>query len=204
MIADDHPMMVKGIADALKTSNNINLINTCSNGKEVLYFLNKNKVDVILLDIEMPEMNGIACAKQILKNYTNTKIIIVSMHNEPAMVKSLRNIGVHGYLLKTVLPTQLVNNIEKVNKGATCFDIDVFINNNKKIELPENEKLKQLSKREIEILKLIAKGLTNKEIGHKLFISSRTVDTHRTNLMKKTEIHNVAGLVRFAFQNGLA
>ncbi|NOU48888.1 MAG: response regulator transcription factor [Bacteroidales bacterium] len=208
IIADDHKIIADGIKSMLAEVPDIEVIATVYNGIQVLEILGKISVDLILLDIDMPEMNGIDCAREVLKNYPDTKITILTMHYERALIKNFIEMGVHGYLLKTVPKEEFIHAINVILHGGEYFNADITR------ALLHEEKLKQstfglhpslslLSAREIEIIKLIASGMTNSQIGEKLFISPRTADVHRTNIMKKIDVHNVAGLIRFAFQNKL-
>ncbi|NIJ44175.1 two-component system response regulator NreC [Wenyingzhuangia heitensis] len=208
LVADDHPLMAQGIKNSLHTATNLQVVGVVANGKEAIDFIEQNNVDVLLLDIEMPKMNGIDCAKYILKNKLPAQIIMLSMYQEKSIIKMLFELGVHGYLLKTSTSSVLIDVITEVSCGERIFDQNL---SNQKT--PESEVLykanqnklilQDLSKRELEVLKELSKGLTNKEVGEVLFISPRTVDTHRTNLMKKLKVHNVAGLIRFTYEMDL-
>lgn len=208
LVADDHPLMAQGIKNSLATTAEIQVVAIVSNGKEAIDFLEQNKVDVILLDIEMPEINGIDCAKYILKHNISTKVIMLSMYQEKSIVKMLYDVGVNGYLLKTTTSSVLIDAIIEVQKGDKIFEQNFTDSTSSQSKIlntaNQNQKIvKELSKREIEVLKELSKGFTNKEIGENLCISPRTVDTHRTNLMKKINVHNVAGLIRFTYEMGL-
>ena len=210
LIADDHPLIAEGIKNTFENQPNFEVVKMVVNGVEVLDFLSKNKVDVVLLDVNMPEMDGIECAKQILQNYSSTKIAVLSMHQEKSVIQNLMQIGVNGYMLKTIPSDELLVAIQSIYNGKTYFNADVTKallsddNSSTLNALPKQSPLvDQLTTREIEIIKLIAQGNTNTQIGEQLYISPRTVDTHRTNLMKKLNINNMASLIRFAFQNGL-
>jgi len=211
LIADDHPLIAEGIKNTFKNNDAFNVAAVVSNGKEVLEYLKDNAVDVVLLDINMPEMDGIECAKNILKTYTTIKIAILSMHQESSIIKNLIDIGVNGYMLKTIPSDELLMAIQKIYEGKTYFNSDVTKallsnDNSSAVNLLKQKSplFNELTSREKEIIKLVSQGNTNTQIGEKLFISPRTVDTHRTNVMKKLNIHNVASLIRFAFQNGLS
>ena len=211
LIADDHPLIAEGIKNTFINNDTFNVSAVVSNGREVLEYLENNAVDVVLLDINMPEMDGIECAKNILKTYSSIKIAILSMHQESSIIKNLIDIGVNGYMLKTIPSDELLMAIQKIHEGKTYFNSDVtkalLSNDNSSAVnlLKKNSPLfNELTSREKEIITLVAQGNTNATIAEKLFISPRTVDTHRTNIMKKLEIHNVASLIRFAFKNGLA
>lgn len=211
LIADDHPLIAEGICNTFFNHPVIKVVAVVNNGTEVLKVLKNEIVDIVLLDIEMPVMNGIDCAKAIRENYKEVKVIILSMYQEASLIKQLVQIGVKGYMLKTIPKEELLLAIQKVFDGHEYFSSDVTKallqdkDSEKIIQFTEKSKLLDtLTKREIEIISYISQGFTNPQIGEKLFISPRTVDSHRTNVMKKLDIHNVAGLIRFAFQNGLS
>ncbi len=204
VLADDHSLVRDGIRALLANENGIHIKGEANNGSEVLELLSVVKVDMVLMDIDMPEMNGLEAARIIQKTYPTVKVIVLSMHDEKAMIQALIGAGVDGYLLKNTPKAELVKAIYEVANGSSYFPVEV------KSRLLEKDsdsfrkgKLAELTDRELEILTCIAEGLSNKEIGEKLFISHRTVDTHRTNLMQKLDVHNVAGLVRLAIQCGL-
>jgi two-component system response regulator NreC len=211
LIADDHPLIAEGIRNTFSNNLSIDVVAVVSNGEEVLEVIKNKVVDVVLLDIEMPKMNGIDCAKAIVSKHTEVKVIILSMYQEASLIKELIQIGVKGYMLKTIPKEELFLAIQKVYDGQEYFSTDVTKallqdkNSEKIIQFTEKSKLLELlTKRETEIISYISQGFTNPQIAEKLFISPRTVDSHRTNVMKKLDIHNVAGLIRFAFQNGLS
>ena len=208
MIVDDHQIIIDGLKSLLEDEADFKLIAEANNGKEALEVLNLLEVDIVLMDIDMPVMNGIEATKQILKDFQNVKVVILSMHKEGGLIKNLIAIGAHGFLLKNSDQTELIGAIRKVASGDRYFSPDVTMSLLNKTSMNASsfkgiELLSQLTERETEILKLIAEGYSNKEIGEKLFISHRTVDTHRTNLMKKLDVTNIAGLIKFAIQNGI-
>jgi DNA-binding NarL/FixJ family response regulator len=204
LLVDDHQIIIDGLKSLLKNSDEIIVVAEANNGREALRILDILEIDVILMDIDMPVMNGINALKEIGKQSFGVKVIILSMHNEAGMIKSLIELGANGYLLKSCPQDELIGGIKKVAAGQPYFSTDVTLallnpagtsNPDKKNEL--------LTDRENEILKLIAAGFSNKEIGDQLFISHRTVDTHRTNLMKKLNVNNIAGLISYAIKNGI-
>ena len=205
LLVDDHQIIIDGLQSLLISEVGIRVISNANNGREALELLRVLDVDVVLMDIDMPVMNGLDAAKIVKEKYSNTKVIILSMHSEKAMVKDLIELGVDGYLLKNTSKDELIGAIKKVSEGGRYFSTDVTLSllekeNTNKLNIT-NSGIK-LTVREIEIIKLIAEGYTNKEIGDQLFISHRTVDTHRTNLMKKIEVNNVAGIISYAIKNG--
>ncbi len=208
LLADDHTLITEGISNLLEDQLDIIISGICSNGKEVIRSLEKSTdVDLILLDIDMPIMNGLECAEELKSRFPSISVAMLTMHQEKAMIKRFIELGAKGYFLKTISKEELILAIHQIAKGGEYFTSEVtksLISDDAPTPtLALNPLLKELSEREKEIIIQIASGLSNKEIGEKLFISPRTVDTHRTNLMKKLGVNNVAGVVRFAFQNGL-
>ncbi|MEZ5084062.1 MAG: response regulator transcription factor [Bacteroidales bacterium] len=207
LLVDDHQIIIDGIKSLLASEPGINVIGEASNGKEAYDFIKLLTPDVVLMDIDMPVLNGIEATKKIKAGYPHIKIIILSMHHESGLIKTMMNAGANGYLLKNSDQSELIQAIRKVNDGQQFFSSDVTLslltkNSDKLAGFSGDSPISELTSREIEILKLIAEGNSNKEIGDSLFISHRTVDTHRTNLMKKLGVNNIAGLIRFAIQQG--
>ena len=206
LLVDDHQLIIDGLKSLLNDTEGIRVVSNSNNGKSAIELLEVLDVDVILMDIDMPIMNGLDAAKIIKQKHSSIKIIMLSMHSEKAMIKDLIQIGVDGYLLKNSSKEELINAIVKVSAGGQYFSSDVTLS----LLIDDNSEIRgnslkgvNLTNREIEIIKLIAEGYTNKEIGEKLFISHRTVDSHRTNLMKKLEVNNVAGLISYAIKRGI-
>ena len=209
LIADDHPLIAKGIKDSLEVDSGINVIGIKPNGNEVIDYLESHEVDVLLLDIDMPVMNGMDCALKLLEKKTAIKILMLSMHHDAYTIKKLIDIGVNGYLLKTISSDELLFAIKKVYNGESYFNADVtkaLLNTTSpSTKSPIHSPLvDDLTKREKEIIKFVCQGLSNHEIGEKLFISHKTVDTHRTNIMRKLGVRNAISLVRFALRNNLS
>jgi two-component system response regulator NreC len=173
----------------------------------VLELLPNLNADLLLLDLDMPEMNGLQCAKEVQRLFPEIKIAILTMHNEKALIKEFIEMGVQGYFLKTIAKEELVIAINSIAEGRDYFPSNVTKALLRKqqinTDVSQSAVLAELTEREIEIICLVAEGLSTKEIGEKLFISPRTADTHRTNIMRKIDVHNVAEMVRFAFQNKL-
>ncbi|NND93835.1 MAG: response regulator transcription factor [Flavobacteriales bacterium] len=203
MMIDDHKLVREGFSALLAQEDDIELVGTGENGTEGMRLLGIFQIDVALVDIDMPEMNGIEFTTKAKSDYPDLKIIILTMHEEPAMMQELISLGADGYLLKTTDREELSFAIKKVANGKKYYSDELTAALNSpglKVSTPGEV---SLSDREKEILEFVAEGLSNKEIGSKLNISHRTVDTHRNNLMKKLDIHNVAGLVRYAFKHGI-
>ncbi len=206
LITDDHQIILDGLQSLLKDSAQIMVIAEARNGREALQHLTHLTPDVVLMDIDMPVMNGIEALKEIRKSYPAIRVIILSMHSEAGMIKSLMDLGANGYLLKSCSREELCNALVTVANGHSFFSTDVTLSllkpNQGNVSLGSTQ-TEALSDRETEIIRLIAAGFSNKEIGEKLFISHRTVDTHRTNMMKKLNVSNIAGLISYSIRHGL-
>lgn len=205
-IIDDHQILINGLTNIVEKDSVIEVVYQEQNGLNVLTQEVLDKIDVLLLDIEMPKIDGIDLSKKILEIDSEFKILILSMYNEKEIAQKLKDIGVRGFLSKNTAGEKLIEVIKSIHKGEFYFNILRNISNQistENIEILYKEKIKDLSERENEILKYIIKGFSNQQIGEKLFISHRTVDTHRTNLMRKLDVKNVASLVRVALKTGM-
>lgn len=203
LLVDDHRIVLDGIKALLDDLDGFDCVATADNGQKALDLLRIFAVDVVLMDIDMPVMNGMEATRAIKKDFPRVKVISLTQHSERGMVRQLLECGSDGYLLKNIDQQELADAIRKVMAGERVFSAEVEAGlEGKAVEKGANGLEVELTEREIEILTLIAEGLSSKQIGEKLFISPRTVDTHRTNLMNKLDIHNIAGLIRFALKNG--
>lgn len=204
-VCDDHRIVTDGLADLLRGAIGIECVGTASNGDEALFLLTHVQVDVLLTDLDMPVMDGFELTSKVKAAHPAVRVLVLTMHGEPALIKRAVEIGADGYLVKSAGRDEVMLAIREVQAGHRHFGSGVMENLLKKngpdVARPAN--LAALSEREIEVLAALAEGLGNKEIGERLFISPRTVDTHRTNIMKKLDTHNVAGLVRIAIKAGL-
>ncbi|HEU4573775.1 MAG TPA: response regulator transcription factor [Chitinophagaceae bacterium] len=204
-IIDDHAVVIDGLKSMLGTFPEIEVVYTTQSGKELLQNLYTVLPDVLLLDIQMPEIDGIDLCKQVIKLRSDTKIIAFSSFDDSNYVKQIFRAGAKGYLLKNSAKQIIVHAIQSVMQGEEFMDDAI-----KQILLQESITGHRrsifdvpLTKREIEILKLIAEGLSSQEIANKLFISLRTVETHRLNINQKLDVKNTAGLVKEAIKRGL-
>lgn len=205
LIVDDHQLILDGLTTFIKDEPSFKLIAACTNGQQAIDVIQTVGIDLILMDIDMPVMNGLDATQRIKKINPEIKIIILTMHDEKSLVKKFMEIGADGYTLKNSDKNLLISIIKKVASGENHFPAELLKEKEsdikKIIDTPSDAILKsQLTDREIEILSMIAQGYSNKEIGDKLFISHRTVDTHRTNLMKKLEVNNIAGLIKKSYE----
>lgn len=201
ILADDHHVFREGISSFFDNVEEVSLIGQAANGQEVVDLMKANPADVVLMDISMPEMDGITTAEKLKEDYPAVKIIMLTMHETQNYIRKLLEVGVDGYLLKTTSKEELMSAISKVMEGGKFYGADVqeiFMNSFNSEKVITEVKL---TKREKEILELICEEYNTNEIAEKLFISAYTVETHRKNLLSKTGSKNVAGLVKFAMQN---
>jgi len=204
LLVDDHQIVIDGIRALLSPEKGIEIKGEAHHGQEAIDLLEVLKVDIVLMDLDMPVMGGLEATKRIRQSHPEIKIIVLTMHDEKAMIQAMIDAGADGYLLKNSPKEELMKAIHAVGEGDSYFPTEVkSILLQADFDQARKGRLAELTDREMEILKCIAEGLSNKEIGEKLFISHRTVDTHRTNLMQKLEVHNIAGLVRIAITSGL-
>ena len=202
LLADDHQILIDGIRSFLEKYEDIQVVAEANNGQEVLDILETRStdIDIAVLDIEMPILDGIETCKIIRKNYKHIKVLIVSMFNTKEFVLKLIQNGAAGYILKERTKEDLVTAIKNVYAGNTYYGLKVMEN---AVKDPQEEKeLVQLSEREIEVLKLVAEAYSSKEISALLNISETTVNTHRRNIMTKLKIKNVVDLTRYAIKHG--
>ena len=208
LVTDDHTLFRRGTMMLLESFEEVGEVDDAENGKEALEKLDDSSFDLILLDLEMPVLDGWETAKKVVSKFPEVKIIMISMHDSLQIISDLIEIGVHSYLLKNADPDEVHKAIVSVTNNDFYYNQLVSKALHKKVQKDGLNKgvarRADISPREIEILQLICQELTMKEIGEKLFVSEQTVHTHRKNLMKKTKAKNAVGLVKFAFQNGIA
>lgn len=208
LVTDDHTLFRRGTMMLLESFDEIGMVDDAENGKEAIEKLEENNFDLLLLDLEMPVLDGWETAKKVVSKFPEVKIIMISMHDSLQIISDLIEIGVHSYLLKNADPDEVHKAIVSVTNNDFYYNQLVSKALHKKVQKDGLNKgvarRADISPREIEILQLICQELTMKEIGEKLFVSEQTVHTHRKNLMKKTKAKNAVGLVKFAFQNGIA
>jgi DNA-binding NarL/FixJ family response regulator len=203
ILVDDHKLLRDGLRNIIEQRANMHIIGEASDGREAIKICSKLVPDVLVMDIAMPGLNGIEAAIQIHKSNPKIKIIGLSMHSTKQFIQGMFRAGAFGYLLKDGDADELITAITTVmlNKRYLSKDIDQdFLNLLKK---GENLEGKELSHREKEVLQLIAEGNSSKRIGDILFLSPKTVDVHRNNIMKKTDLHSIPELTKYAIQKGL-
>jgi DNA-binding NarL/FixJ family response regulator len=205
IIVDDHSLFRNGMKLLLANTGNFNIMAEASNGKEFLALLDSMQPDIVLMDIEMPEMNGIEATTKALEKNPDLKIICLSMYGEEEYYYKMIEAGVSGFLLKNSDINEVKTAITTIHSGGKFFSQELLYNVVKNIKTTQSnqEVVENLSDREIEVLKQICIGLSNQEISQILHISKRTVDKHRANLLDKTNSKNTAHLVMYAIKNKL-
>jgi DNA-binding NarL/FixJ family response regulator len=205
LLVDDHPVVRKGIASCLAHHATIEVVGEAGDGHEALRKARELAPDIILMDIGMPQMNGLAVAETLRKDFPRMKVLILSMHSQTDYVLRIIKSGARGYVLKSASADELIKAIETVNTGEVCFSPEVArLALNQFVRGPgDGPQAADLSNREREVVTQIADGLSNKEIASRLGVGVRTIETHRERVMNKLNIHNVAGLTKFAIAKGL-
>lgn len=198
-IVDDHYMIIEGIRSLLQYQKGIEWLGHAMTATSCLAFLDQQQPDVILMDISLTDMSGIDLCKEVKSKYPNIQIIGLSSFNQQSFIQKMLENGASGYLLKNATQEELVYAIKAVEEG------EIFLSDEAELTVQKNKNsnIPIVTRREKEVLLLIADGLTNNEIASKLFISITTVDTHRKNLLAKFEVKNTASLIRMAVQNQL-
>ncbi|MCB0388568.1 MAG: response regulator transcription factor [Winogradskyella sp.] len=202
VIADDHEIVVEGLRSLLENEEEIVIVGEAYDGEEVIPLLASNNVDVAVLDISMPKMDGVDLTKFIKTNYPHVKILILTMHNEIGFIRRIIEAGAHGYILKNKGKEELVRAIQALHSGNEYLGEEVTKTLFSSIRNANVYGEIQLTKREKEVLKLIASSYTTPKISERLNIAPSTVETHRRNLIEKTGVKNSKGLVKFAIENG--
>lgn len=205
IITEDHSMVREGIKLMLNTLENIEIVGDFPNGKELIDFLEKdNNVDIILMDLSMPIMNGIETTRIIKEKYKKIKIIAITMHDEQSFIIDMYKSGADGYVLKESGSEDLLKAIETVSQGKSYFTNDVSIKLINSLANNLIEPQKQLiSSRESEIIRLVSRGLKNKQIAEKLCLSARTVESHRRNILNRLNLKNTAEMINYAIKEGI-
>lgn len=203
LIADDHLVAREGIVYLLSGQPNIEIIGEANNGREAIRMIDEFEPDVLICDISMPDFNGIELLKTLRDKELNVKILILSMHRDSEYIMKSFEYGASGYLPKNADESELIKAIETINSGDRYLTQEVSHVLAQSMLASKSSEKYNLTSREKEIINNLVKGLSNKQIAAELFISIRTVDTHRTNIMKKLKVKNVASLVKLALSENL-
>jgi len=208
ILADDHEIFLESLSALIEAEENLHVVSCVNNGRDLVSKVKESKPDLCIVDMDMPEMNGLQASEILLKSFPDLRILVLTMHKEKSLVKKMMSLGIKGYLIKTCDKEEFLFAINRILKNKTHFSEEIIetIVSEPKISGDNSgiSKIALLSQREKEIIRLLCKGLSNNQIAGKLFISSKTVDNHRTNLMHKLDVHNVVELIRFCLKHGLA
>ncbi|WP_026763437.1 response regulator transcription factor [Sediminibacterium salmoneum] len=203
-IVDDHQIVIDGLIALLKNEDSIEISLTANTGKEMLDLLSTQKVDVLLTDVMMPEMNGLELAEMVSILYPGIKILALSMNGEGTVIDQLvQKASISGYLLKQTNARELVFAIQKISSGGQYFPEEILDALDSVAQTKNEVEAAHLTQREIEVICLMEKDLSNKQIADKLNIAVRTVETHRKNIFRKTGTNNILSLVKWAYEHKL-
>jgi DNA-binding NarL/FixJ family response regulator len=203
LIADDHEILASGMSSILSKNKELAILGTVSNGKEVLDYLDKNSVDVVIMDLNMPVLNGIEATEIIKKKFSSTKVLILSMFDREGYIQNALDVGVDGYVLKNVSEEEITSAVKRLMEGKTYFSQDVMAKMALKMRVyGESEGGVKLTDTERRILQLLSEGDTSGEISDKLDLASNTIASYRKLLLQKFEAKNVSHMVKMAYEKG--
>ena len=208
IVVDDHQIFIDGLKALIDGFEDIEIVSEANDGVDLIDRLTKIKADIILMDINMPRMNGIEATKLVLDKYPEIKVLMLTMHDSKEYIEKLLKAGAHGYILKNTGKEELYEAISTIVKGDNFYSAavtkSIMDSMQKKKAVTKKLNNIELTSREKEVLVLIAQEFTTNEIAEKLFISHHTVESHRKNLISKLQVRGVSGLVKYAIQSGLA
>jgi DNA-binding NarL/FixJ family response regulator len=210
LFADDHGIVRDGLRSLFKSDPQFVIVGEAADGAEALNLVAKHKPDVAILDISMPNVNGIEATSLIKKNYPETKVLILTIHEDEEYIQEMIIAGADGYVVKNAEKKEIFDGVRAVSNNETFFSptvskvlLEGLIKRTRDGDVIKFNYDSKLTNREVEILRLIAEGMTGKEIAAKLFLSLSTVNSHRMNMMKKLNIHDTASLVKYAIQKNV-
>lgn len=204
LIADDHQLLIDGMLSLLREAGGYTLLEPVNDGRQLLEKLASTPVDIILLDLNMPHLDGIRALEKIRRQYPRVRILVLTNYNQPQLVAEVRRLGANGYLLKSASAGELQRVIRLIADGGEWFEeLEADEEPLPSYFLDEFLRKYHLTRREVEIIRMVGSELTSKEIGSRLSISEFTVNTHRKNIMRKLEVRNIAGILNFARTHGL-
>jgi len=205
VIADDHKIIRESLGMLLANVENIEIVGEVSNGKELLALLETTAVDIILMDISMPEMSGIEATAIVNNKKPWIRVIGLSIHSQAVIIKKMLAAGAYGYVTKNSSSSEIFTAIDKVrnNQKYLCPEALTSLTNDLTGQDDESMHAPQISQKELEVIRLIAEGLCNNDIASKMFVSAKTIERHKTNLFKKLKLNNSASLINYAIKNNL-
>ena len=207
VLVEDHSIMRQGLRLLLENQPNLEVLGEAGNGREAIELVQKLKPEIVLTDISMPDMNGMEATRQILDCCDSVKVIVLSVHSDKQFVSGMLRAGASGYLVKDCIKDELIEAIDMVKRGhmylSRQIEVSVLKDYKRILEAEDNSVFSKLTKREREVLQLITEGKSTKQIAGDLYVSVKTIETHRQNIMNKLEIYNIPNLVKYAIQQGV-
>jgi two-component system, NarL family, nitrate/nitrite response regulator NarL len=203
-IIDDHQIVIDGLLSLLHGFHHLSVVITTTDPRELLQLMSANPVDILLTDVMMPFMNGDELSKEVKTRFPQVKIMALSMSGQLGMVtRMIEDADISGYVLKNIGKQELVEALEKIAGGGIYFSEEILLELNKTVDRKKQNAESHLTDREVEIIRLIENEFSNKKIAEALYISERTVETHRKNIFRKTGTNNVIGLIKYAYEHKL-
>jgi DNA-binding NarL/FixJ family response regulator len=208
VVADDHALMRRGICDLLETEPGWEIVAQAVNGREAVDAVARTRPDVLVIDLAMPELNGLTAAREILRSFPRVEIVLLTMHNTDQTIREVLECGARGYVLKSDAEQDLIAAVKAVSQGKPFFTPSVaevvlkgYLRQNARPETPE--RMQELTNREREVVQLLAEGKGNKEVAVAMRVSVKTVEAHRSNINRKLSIRSTSELVRYAVRNAI-
>lgn len=205
VIADDHRMFIDGVKALLSKEKKLHFVYEALNAEEALDYISKHPVDLLITDISMPGMSGTELTKKIKEEFAHVKVLVLTMFNDPAIIREILEVEAEGYILKNTGKQELLTAISNIMDDGTFYSNEVMnlMLKSSRSKPAGSVAKEELTLRETEILKLVCEEYTTAGIAEKLFISPRTVDTHRKNILEKTRSKTIVGLIKYAFENNI-
>ena len=208
VVADDHALMRRGICDLLEAEPGWEIVAQAVNGREAVDAVARTRPDVLVIDLAMPELNGLTAAREILRSFPRVEIVLLTMHNTDQTIREVLECGARGYVLKSDAEQDLIAAVKAVSQGKPFFTPSVaevvlkgYLRQNARPETPE--RMQELTNREREVVQLLAEGKGNKEVAVAMKVSVKTVEAHRSNINRKLSIRSTSELVRYAVRNAI-
>lgn len=204
-IVDDHQMFIDGIKALLRNTKDFEVVGDACDGQTAFNFIESNSVDIVITDVSMPGMSGIELTQLIKEKCTGVKVLVVSMYSDRSVIEDVLIAGADGFILKNTGKKELIDALTRIANHGTYYSSEIISRHvaNVVVQRKAESEIRNLSERELEVLKLIVLEMSSEVIGEKLFISKRTVDSHRKNIMEKTGSKSLVGLIKFAIRNNL-
>lgn len=205
VLADDHQLFIEGVKTVLKELVNVNVVATVNNGADLMEYIHSSDVDLVLLDLNMPKLDGLKCLQEIKSKKPETRVLILTNYNQPELIAEIKDLRADGFMVKNSTASELRSAVERVLSGQLLFDVtpSTSVLDEGSYFFDDFLKKFKLTRREVDIIRLVCQEYSSKQIAAQLNLSEFTVSTHRKNIQRKLNIKNVAGLVAFAKEHQL-